>query len=575
VRLIISQYLRSLKERDEFDALLPDLLLAMGYVPVSKPQTGVRQFGVDLAVCGEAEDGTKELLLLVIKQGDITRNNWDSGPQAVRQSLNEVFDVYLRSHVDQAHQKYKKRVILATTGDLRQDTQPNWDGYTHDNADKAEFDFWGGDRVADLVEKYLLNENLFKEDDRKDLRKALALAGTVDYDQKDLHRLLIRQLGLTQQGELAGEKMSGKKLVKGIRVASLTSQIFARWSAGEGNLKQAVIAAERALLWVWHRIELDASDSMKFFEEFAPVAKGYFRIADEYYRKIQGHLYVKDGLSGYSRENASFALNVFEHIGLIASIGLAHLMIVAINKDRAEAETENAKAIANGLISMMRNNPVSGSPRLDENVVDISLGFLFLVTTGNVASAKEWLTELAQRVDFTLRVGRNFPICTDSLDDLVELTVFNDEVLSKRLMEMSWMLPTLAGWAALLNHEEVYRLLAKHTKAEYPEICLQLWHPTEDVFQHLYFHNSCRYSGESEVPISLPESMDEYRDQMKQLMGLSKFDVLKFSPGFRTGLGMIDFIACRHFRTPVPPYLCYKAGGLISDKDEAVESDAK
>jgi len=76
-------------------------------------------------------------------------------------------------------------------------------------------------------------------------------------------------------------------------VVSLTSQIFARWSAGEGNLKQAVIAAERALLWVWHRIELDASDSMKFFEEFAPVAKGYFRIADEYYRKIQGHLYVK------------------------------------------------------------------------------------------------------------------------------------------------------------------------------------------------------------------------------------------------------------------------------------------
>ena len=46
MKLILSQYIRSLKERDEFDRLLPDLLLAMDYVPISKPQIGVRQFGV-------------------------------------------------------------------------------------------------------------------------------------------------------------------------------------------------------------------------------------------------------------------------------------------------------------------------------------------------------------------------------------------------------------------------------------------------------------------------------------------------------------------------------------------------
>ncbi|MEX2165257.1 MAG: hypothetical protein WD823_13590, partial [Sulfuricaulis sp.] len=123
MKLILAQYLRTLKERDEFDRLLPDLLLAMGYVPTSKPQTGIRQYGVDLAAVGLAEDGVRELLLLVIKRGDIGRSDWDSGPQSVRQSLNEVFDVYLKTHVEPGHESLRKRIVLATTGDLKQDTQ--------------------------------------------------------------------------------------------------------------------------------------------------------------------------------------------------------------------------------------------------------------------------------------------------------------------------------------------------------------------------------------------------------------------------------------------------------------------
>ena len=56
MKLILSQYLRSLKERAEFDRLLPDLLFAMNYVPISRPQVGVRQFGVDLATVGTNEE---------------------------------------------------------------------------------------------------------------------------------------------------------------------------------------------------------------------------------------------------------------------------------------------------------------------------------------------------------------------------------------------------------------------------------------------------------------------------------------------------------------------------------------
>lgn len=574
MRLILSQYLKSLKERDEFDALLPDLLLAMGYVSISLPQGGIRQYGVDLAVSRELEGGSGELLLFVIKQGDVGRKEWNSDSlQGIRQSIDDVFDSYLEKFVEPIHNKYVKKVILATTGEKKQELDLTWSGYVQGYADKADIEFWGGDgdKVAYLIEKHLLNENIFKDEDRKDLRKALALAGEVNYDQKDLHRLFLRQLGLAQNGELSDQKMCDKELIKGVRITSLAAQVFARWSEDEGNSKQALIASERALLWSWHRIQLHKKNKKKLNLEFSQVFRSYFRIADEYHKKIQGHLHVRDALSGYSRENASVALNVFEQIGLVSSIGLAHLMIGAVN----EAEMNNAKVIADDLVAMLRNNPVSGSPRLDENVVDISLGLLLLVTTDNVDAAKDWLVELFKRVDFALKSGRNFPICSDSLDDLVELTVHNDEALAKRLMEMSWMLPTLAGWAVLLNHEELYNAIAKNTKTQYPEICLQLWHPTEDLGEHLYFQNACRHTGASEAPVILPEAMDDYREQMKELLDLSQFNVFKLSPGFNAGLGMIDLIAFRHFRTPVPSFLCSVSSGLKGTKDEKKDNDSK
>lgn len=101
MKLVIAEFLRTLKERDELDRLLPDLLIEMGYVPLAKPQTGNRQFGVDIAARGkDPRSGNEELLLAVVKQGNIGRTEWDGNDQAVRQSINEILDVYLKSHVE-------------------------------------------------------------------------------------------------------------------------------------------------------------------------------------------------------------------------------------------------------------------------------------------------------------------------------------------------------------------------------------------------------------------------------------------------------------------------------------------
>lgn len=560
MKLILAQYLRTLKERDEFDRLLPDLLLAMGYVPISLPQTGVRQFGVDLAAVGiSPDDGIQELLLLVIKRGDIGRTDWDSGPQSIRQSLNEVFDVYLKTHVEPAHEGLRKRIVLATTGELKQDTQISWDGYTKDNAARSDFSFWGGSQTSVLIEKYMLNEHIFDSEDRTHLRKSLALAGEIDYDQKDIHRLFRRQLGIGDAGELLQQPAHPRHLEKALRIVNLSAQVFSKWSEDEGNMKQALIASERALLWSWHRIQLEEVDKRKqYHSEISEMWRTYNAVSYRYFEKLRGHMHVPDGMSGYCRENAEFSLVVFEQIGILSSIGLCQIFMHSDSEAQQQTNLESATVVAETLASLIRNNPVSASPRLDGNVIDIVLGLLLLLLTGHVSQAQDWLAELVRRVDYTFKVKRNFPISTDSTDDLIETTVFGDQELRTRLMKMSWLLPTLAGWAVLLGRDDLYEAIAKNSKNEYPEVCLQLWHPTQELEKHLYYWPAQYHCGESEAPITLPDSSSEFRDMMMAVLDSERHNVIDKSSAGLAGIFALDLIACRHHRTPIAPYFWYR-----------------
>ncbi|MGH6634676.1 MAG: hypothetical protein ACRED0_00565 [Gammaproteobacteria bacterium] len=123
MRILLREYLAMLKESREFDSLVPDLLREMGIVPLSRSQIGVRQAGVDLPAVGKDSAGVKTLWLFVLKCGDIGRSEWDSKPQSIRQSLDEIKDVYLRNNVSPEHVELPVRIVVATTGDFKQEIE--------------------------------------------------------------------------------------------------------------------------------------------------------------------------------------------------------------------------------------------------------------------------------------------------------------------------------------------------------------------------------------------------------------------------------------------------------------------
>ncbi len=558
--LVISEYLRTLKERNELDRLLPDLLIEMGYVPVARPQTGNRQFGVDIAARGTNPDtGQAELLLLVIKQKDIGRTEWDGGDQAIRPSLNEIFDVYLKSHVEAEDVGKPVRIAVVTNGELKQTIQAGWSGYINDQKDRALIEFWGLDKLSTLIESHLLDEHIFQDDDRRELRRALALAGDVEYDQRDLHRMMLRTLRLTPEGMPDGSLLSKRDLLKALRVVNFAAHAFASWALRDGDGRQGLRAMERVLLWSWHRVRaFDAWESDKdMIQALGSIWQGYLTVGRYYFEKLQAHCYVEDGLLGYASDSAELSLVAFEQIGMLASIGLTHVLSVVEDEDRV-LQLKNADTVAAALASLISSNGICNSPCFDRHSQDIVLGMLLLVLTGRVDIAERWLQTLIRNIDYAFKAKRYVPIDSDSIDDLADIGGWHSGQTADKLMKTSWMIAVLAGWCTVLGLGDSYRVLRQGLVQDYPETCAQLWHPDKQIHEHLYFHAAHFSSGASEAPIRLPEDLSQWLTHMRVIVESEQGKECLQTMGCKVGLPGIDLIACRHFGTPVAPSFWYR-----------------
>jgi len=563
MKLVIAEYLRTLKERDELDRLLPDLLMEMGYVPVARPQKGNREYGVDIAARGQnSETGANELMLLVVKQRDIGRTEWDGGNQSVRQSINEIFDAYLKSHLEPQDQSRNIRIIVATNGELKKTIQLSWSGFVNDNKEKASIEFWGADSIATLIENYLFDEHIFLDEDRRDLRRALALSGDSEYDREDLHRLFLRILDLNNKGELVNKPKTGKALLKALRIVNLSAQAFAHWALrDDSDSRQGLIAIERAMLWSWHRLQLtdEKSKQEAITGPFSMIWWGYYRFATDFFVRIQSHCFVENSLARYASNGVESSLIAFEKIGILATIALFNINILhqRANEEENNFWQTNSVAITDALAAWIQNNGVCSSPCLDRHSQDITLAMFALVLMDKIDIAKEWLRKLFRNIDYAYKAKKYVPIATDSLDDLIEEGGWLGGQATDQMMEMSWTLATLAGWSVIFGLDELYSALAKMAKEEYPGVCIQLWHPEKDIYQHLYFQTAHFESGVTEAPIHLPSSHQEYHKHMHRILESEFGRVFPESPANKARLFALDLIAFRHFSTPVTPALWY------------------
>ncbi len=549
MRIILREYLGMLKESGEFDAVMPDLLREMGIVPLSSPQVGVRQAGVDLAGVGPDEGGTLTVWLLVLKRGDIGRKDWDTQPQSIRPSLEEIRDMYIPNNIAPEHKGLPVKIVVATTGDFKQEIQQNLAGYAKRYEQRGlGYAFWNGDTVAALMEEHLLSEHAFPASAQSHLRRALALIAEPDYDLGHYFALL-RELLQSGEDTDAGRK---KRLVRSITTVHLALAILRHWAAEDGNLRNAMIASERTLLWIWDAVrKAGLTGDGDVFEAYLRIVTTHVNLGIEYFNKVQPHLHTPNAIARYFRESAVYTERLFEEIGFIGTIGLTTFLFSLASKNAERVES--TKAIAETLHALIKTHPMAGSPCYDNQCIEISLGLLLFSFTDRAEAAKEWLSDLSGRLAYAYSVGKWFPVSTDAFDDLVALELDRNDVDIAKLKEMSWLIPTLAQWCAVLGADEAYKRLAALRKDAMKETCFQLWYPDAKTDEVAYDRIAHFDSGISDAPMELPDTAEEMREQIRRTRTDSPVKEQVKTSAITAGLPFLDFIACRHFKTPVDP----------------------
>ena len=548
MQLILKQYLAMLKESGGVDAVLPNLLLAMDITPISYAQRGVKQYGVDVAAVGAdpKNSNSRTLFLFSLKRGDMGRSDWDIVEQAVRPSLNEILDTYISSHIPEQYKSLPIKIVVGTGGELKQELQQTWAQYSEKNAANygISFEFWGGSELALLVERYMLNENVFPGEPRRHLRKSIALVGESDYEFRDYYRLL----SYFYYQESDSLPLSNKILKERIRRATLSAGIVIRWAEDEGDLRQAYLAAERLLLHTWDFLRINKVFGKKAIAKECTPAFDLFRdISFELFKKLSPRCEIRDGFFGGHRDGISHGLRLFEFIGIFAVIGLRQATLAATSKESEFAK--NAHVIAESIEDLIDNNGVSRTPLFDSHAIDISLALTLFAWLKKEEAAKKWVDQIIGGLSFGRASGLSFPIATNSHRDLVayRLSTHPDP---KSLLTESSILPMLAEFCVVFRWEDTYDTLRDLQGSVFKDVNFQVWQPcsnTEDKF----YRGSARNTGTCVNTIVLPATIDEFK---------SRIETWQEHDEKEHGLSCIDhnvpdigFMASRHYRTPVLP----------------------
>lgn len=551
MKLIISQYLNSLNERGELDAILPDLLSQLGLTVYSRPGRGTSQDGVDVAAVGKLNHDKEKVYLFSIKAGDLTRSSWNGGSnQSLRPSLDEILDAYINSRIPIEHRDKEIVICICIGGVIQEPVSANVEGYIQKNTtEKITFETWNGDKLAALIEANFLREELLPAFARGYLRKSLALLD----EPESSHRHYVSLLNTLS----SGEDLKPKKKLMALRQLHICTWILFSWARDANNLESAYLCAESSLLFAWDLIK-DSDDkkdktSQELHFTFITVLNAYIHITADYLTRVAlPHVDKLEALSVAvgSRNDIDVNLKLYDLMGRLALYGLwANFYLQAPGDDVPHENLLNQVfACSESLKKLIMNNPSLLIPLKDEHAIEIFLALLLLSSNSNNHEyMDEWLSEMIGRIDFTLRAKGKYPTIKNSYADLLDHPINNDGYFKDSTMG-SILYPVLALWSVHIGKPEHYERIQKFHQEVIPHCNSQYWYPDEISEKHLY-KNTEIHGGSLSHLIKEQEASSFYKQLFDECENSDDYESLSCS---KNHLWPIVLIACRHYRLPVP-----------------------
>lgn len=557
MKLIIRQYLASLKERDELDAVLPDLLSQLGLNVYSRPGRGTRQDGVDVAAVGSLDGGTEKIYLFSIKAGDLTRNSWDGDAvQSLRPSLNEILDTYIPNRLPDEHKDKDVVVCLCFGGDIQEQVRPQVEGYIKQNKrDNLTFEEWNGDKLASLILSSFLREDLLPQHARSQLRKSLALLDEPEASYQHFSAL-IRSLSST-------ESTKYKDQITTIRQINICLWILFAWARDTGNMESTYLSSELALLHAWKIAKAYSTKTTKAAKAvqlaFHSILVAYQQISSQYLgEKILPHTHKRHALSAAVQASCNLDVNLklFDVLGRLSMGGIwAYWATQCVSEDETEILEQMRREVQSFSVAvkqLISNNPTLMLPIKDDQGIDISIAVLLLVIdSNNHNDIRKWLSELVERATFAHQIHGQYPCNLWSYAELLEHPQKNNESYHQEVTSGSILFPMIALCASLLGDNDLYNQVQSIKKKHLSHCNFQFWYPDEYSEEHFYTNSDAHGATLSHACID--RSADEFINQA--------FTECDHTPHFKTlsaveiGLWPLILVACRHYRIPIPLHL--------------------
>lgn len=539
-----------MKEDKELDQLIQDILREYNYEIVFSPKKGERQYGVDIYSVGkDEEDNTKKVVLVTVKMGNLDRNNWQGSNQALRPSLEEIIDVFVRNNILPEHRDLPIKIIVALNGNIDPAIQQNWVAFVENNS-RFEFEIWHLEKIVNLVLDKLINENIFSAEDKVLMRKIIVFLFNPDYDFKDLH-ILLENVFSNINTDGSGKRNN----IKQLRKVNLLFSIIVSYCEKENDLRLAMIASEIVYLRIWKFVHENESIITK--EYFEVVLKGLNKRLENSFKYLKAILpvcKVKDGLSRKSMDSVNYCLIAYEVMGFIALAGLELLHMSGIYKtmdvEIARAFEVNALECAYGVIELLNNNRIVFYPRIDDQIIELNLVFLLLYEFDKKEDISAILAELCENLDIAKSACDIAPLYKRNLDKIFELDS-NSKIRKDYNYNSSSLIATLVEWVVVIDDENLYNRYRELVESAFKDIELTLWFPNNETETVLYSKCALPETGYCLSNIKLSESFSDFK-----VLTLSDFiynsEEIDFS-FMKNEFWTIGLLASRHYRTYVFP----------------------
>lgn len=535
MRLIVKEYLSSLREKDELDLLLCDLLYLEGYNLSMRPRSGERQAGVDILA---AKDN--DLLLIVVKQGDITRAAWDTNQNSVRQSMSEIIDDYIPHRLTNKYSLHNVTIVLVTNGYIHSSVEPSWSGFQVNNhsigSRKINYDFWSIDDIADLCMKCSFNETLFPNQYQSYLRKILYFMEEPDYRVSDNEKLINEYF---KSIESAQSQTMRKKITTSLRMCLA---LLCNWAETRQLYHIALDILEYSIMKWWQLIKAtNKFENAAFLSDLHECLNLYEKYVVLYSEQFSELSKCPHSLPFYN--SIEHRLIYFELIGRLCTGGLYLL-------HKYGPHNQKLNELMNILIGIINHNPFFKYPVFDDNTCEYTLLFLLLLKTERKNDLYELVNGVARGIMMYL-INKKLPVSSNFLEDAlaIEFTDGSKENLFSEY-RASILFGAMLEWLSLYGDAAIYTDLAETLEKHFPQTTCSTWQIRSAEEDFLYSDNTTQYGVSFEI---LPRR--SCAEQLKILQGICDKEDFSLFTYNKYSFPQLAIIASRYYHYPSDPNL--------------------